>query len=46
MTDAYKNISRTEVALRFASAIREETYLTEEGFKNFEIRPALELQIQ
>ena len=43
--DKYKKIETEEVALRFASA-RNETYLTMQGYKDFQIRPALELQIQ
>ena len=41
----YKKIEQAEVALRFTAA-RNETYLTMQGYKDFEIRPALELQVQ
>ena len=42
--EQYKKIEEAEVALRFMTA-RNETYVTSEGFRDFEIRPALELQI-
>ena len=43
--DEFKSIEDAEVALRFMKA-RTETYLTMDGYREFEIRPALELQIQ
>ena len=43
--EEYDQIPDTEVALRFMSA-RKETYLMTEGYREFDIRPALELQIQ
>ena len=44
--DNYKVIEDSEVALRFMQAeIRNETYMTERGYREFQIRPALELHV-
>ena len=43
----YKVIEDSEVALRFMQAdVRNETYMTKTGYKQFQIRPALELHAQ
>ena len=43
----YKVIEDSEVALRFMQAeVRNETYMTKSGYKQFQIRPALELHAQ
>ena len=56
--DAVKNILGEEIALRWLQEVdtppeeekkprvRNETYLTENGYSDFEIRPALELRVE
>ena len=40
------DIARSQVALRLTADIYEEEYLTEKGFSTFEIRNAIEIQMQ
>lgn len=45
--DNIDEINNAEVALRWMqSRVRTETYLTPEGYRDFEIRPAVDVQIQ
>lgn len=39
------DLSRSQVALRLTQAVKQEEYLTENGFGTFEIRDAIEVKM-